>query len=205
MVVPSAPRRERGNYYWHSDKSYHDVPSLMTMLHGVEIPSRGGETQFANTALAYAALDEATRAAADRLTRGAQLGTESYPIPQPTRDRGTKARTAAGRSSGRAHAVRIPIRARRHSISATTARTCSDGRRTRGARCCGGWRRSRHGRRSCIRTAGGPGDLVLWDNRCTLHRALPHTRTWTRSGACAAPDRGEGHGSVLNHAYRHPR
>ena len=31
------------------------------MLHGVEIPSRGGETQFANTALAYAALDEATK------------------------------------------------------------------------------------------------------------------------------------------------
>ena len=58
---PSAPVRERGNYYWHSDKSYHDVPSLLTMLHGVEIPSKGGETQFANTALAYAALDEATK------------------------------------------------------------------------------------------------------------------------------------------------
>lgn len=33
---PVAIPAERGNYYWHSDKSYHAVPSLLTMLHGVE-------------------------------------------------------------------------------------------------------------------------------------------------------------------------
>ena len=58
---PAPPMRERGNYYWHSDKSYHDVPSLLTMLHGVEIPPKGGQTQFANTAMAYAALDNVTK------------------------------------------------------------------------------------------------------------------------------------------------
>ena len=59
---PSETLRERGNYYWHSDKSYHAVPSLLTMLHAVELPPKGGETQFANTAKAYAALPPAVKA-----------------------------------------------------------------------------------------------------------------------------------------------
>jgi alpha-ketoglutarate-dependent taurine dioxygenase len=46
----------RGPYFWHSDKSYHAVPSAITMLHGLEVPSRGGETEFANMKLAYEAL-----------------------------------------------------------------------------------------------------------------------------------------------------
>ena len=58
---PSAQLQERGNYFWHTDKSYHEIPSLLTMLHAVELPADGGETQFANTALAYAALPEVLR------------------------------------------------------------------------------------------------------------------------------------------------
>src|SRR5690349_8312379 len=58
---PSAVSGTSGNYHWHTDKSYHRVPSLMTMLHAVELPGEGGETEFANTALAYAALPEATK------------------------------------------------------------------------------------------------------------------------------------------------
>ena len=45
-----------GNYFFHTDKSYHEIPSLMTMLHAVELPPKGGDTQFANTELAYEAL-----------------------------------------------------------------------------------------------------------------------------------------------------
>ena len=30
---PSAKTVSRGNYHWHTDKSYHAVPSLTTMLH----------------------------------------------------------------------------------------------------------------------------------------------------------------------------
>ena len=50
-----------GNYAWHTDKSYHAAPSLMTMLHALELPPRGGDTEFANTAAGYAALPEATK------------------------------------------------------------------------------------------------------------------------------------------------
>ena len=50
-----------GNYFWHTDKSYHAVPSLLTMLHAVETPSEGGDTQFANMHMAWDALDPQTR------------------------------------------------------------------------------------------------------------------------------------------------
>lgn len=50
-----------GNYFWHTDKSYHAVPSLSTLLHALELPKEGGDTQFANMYLAYEALSEAQK------------------------------------------------------------------------------------------------------------------------------------------------
>ena len=49
------------NYRWHTDKSYRAVPPLLTMLHAVELPPSGGDTEFANTLMAYAALSEETK------------------------------------------------------------------------------------------------------------------------------------------------
>jgi taurine dioxygenase len=53
------------NYHWHTDKPYRPAPPSLTLLHAVEVPppgeSRGGDTEFANTALAYDALPEAAK------------------------------------------------------------------------------------------------------------------------------------------------
>lgn len=49
------------NYFWHTDKSYLAAPSLATMLHPVELPPAGGDTQLAHMGLAYAALPEVTK------------------------------------------------------------------------------------------------------------------------------------------------
>lgn len=55
---PTTKLKQSGNYHWHTDKSYHAVPSLMTLLHAKELPPQGGDTQFANMAMAYDALSE---------------------------------------------------------------------------------------------------------------------------------------------------
>ena len=55
---PSYKPTTHGNYFWHTDKSYHAKPSLATLLHAIELPKRGGATQFANISLAYDALPE---------------------------------------------------------------------------------------------------------------------------------------------------
>lgn len=59
---PSKKPHINANYYWHSDKAHLPMPSLLTMLYAVELPPVGGETEFANTALAYEALPTDTKA-----------------------------------------------------------------------------------------------------------------------------------------------
>ena len=55
---PTAQPHSTGNYFWHTDKSYHAVPSLATLLHALELPPEGGDTLFVNTYLAYEALTQ---------------------------------------------------------------------------------------------------------------------------------------------------
>lgn len=168
---PVSMPSERGNYYWHSDKSYHAVPSLLTMLHAVELPPLGGETQFANTALAYAALPEAMKQRitglraihsweASRINSFSRPATEEQKRERPPVDHplvrthpdsgkpGLYLGNHAGDIVGWPHEAGLAL-LRELLAFATQPRFVYTHR----------WR---------------AGDLVLWDNRCTVHRALPH-------------------------------
>jgi taurine dioxygenase len=52
-------------YYWHSDLSYKETPSLGSMLHAQELPAEGGDTLFANMHLAYDTLPASLREAVE--------------------------------------------------------------------------------------------------------------------------------------------
>ncbi|MBS0518646.1 MAG: TauD/TfdA family dioxygenase [Proteobacteria bacterium] len=52
---------------WHTDDSYMAMPAKATLLHSIEIPSRGGSTWFCNMHSVYDALPEATRQRIDGL------------------------------------------------------------------------------------------------------------------------------------------
>jgi taurine dioxygenase len=64
---PTETPHTHGNYFWHTDKSYHEVPSLLTMLHAREVPPTGGDTMFANMVQAYEALSDDEKASLDGL------------------------------------------------------------------------------------------------------------------------------------------
>jgi len=51
-----------GNRLWHSDSSFKAVPARYSLLHALRLPSKGGETEFADMRAAYDALDDETRA-----------------------------------------------------------------------------------------------------------------------------------------------
>ncbi len=57
--------RDGAGTHWHSDSTFTEKPSSVTLLHGVTVPSRGGDTLFVDTADAYDRLDAETKAMID--------------------------------------------------------------------------------------------------------------------------------------------
>jgi alpha-ketoglutarate-dependent 2,4-dichlorophenoxyacetate dioxygenase len=51
-----------GNRLWHSDSSFKAVPAKYSLLRALRIPSKGGNTEFAHMGAAYEALDDETKA-----------------------------------------------------------------------------------------------------------------------------------------------
>ena len=47
-----------GNRFWHSDSSYRAIPAKLSLLSARVVPRHGGETEFADMCAAYDALDE---------------------------------------------------------------------------------------------------------------------------------------------------
>jgi alpha-ketoglutarate-dependent 2,4-dichlorophenoxyacetate dioxygenase len=63
-VVPSDHRmqmRAKANQLWHTDSSFKRVPALGSILSARTIPEHGGETEFASTRLAFEKLDPGLR------------------------------------------------------------------------------------------------------------------------------------------------
>ena len=151
------------NYRWHTDKSWHAMPPSLTMLYAVEVPCSGGDTEFANTRLGYAALPEETR---QRIAdwrvvfRWGVSGGKSvavmrddppvdHPLVRTHPDTGQRALYLGNHASHilgmpEAEGAAILDELLRH----TTQRQFVYAHR---------WQR---------------GDLVMWDNRCLLHRAV---------------------------------
>ena len=164
-----------GNRLWHTDASYMPVPVVLGMLHAVALPPPSpfgnGETEFADMRAAYDALPQATRDAIDGLvvehdvfwSRG-QIGFTEFPAgereqypPSPQRlvrlHPGSQRRTLY-LSAHASHVVGWPV---------------ADGRLLL-------WDLTAHAtqREFVYSHEWRIGDLVIWDNRCTMHRGRPH-------------------------------
>ena len=165
---PTAAPATHGNYFWHTDKSYHAVPSLLTMLHAIQVPPAGGDTLFANMHMAWDALPEGEKRALDglraihsweasRRNTGNRPATEEQkrerpPVSHPL----VRTHPATGRKSlylGM-HVDRI------EGMPEAESRALLDDLLERATVPANVYR---HEWRA--------GDLVMWDNRCLLHRA----------------------------------
>jgi alpha-ketoglutarate-dependent 2,4-dichlorophenoxyacetate dioxygenase len=63
-LLPRDDRRRLfglGNMLWHSDSSFKEVPAKYSLLSARKIPQSGGNTEFADMRAAYDALDDATK------------------------------------------------------------------------------------------------------------------------------------------------
>ncbi len=61
QIIPVEGWRSKynsGNEMWHTDSSFKPVPALASLLSGREVPPEGAETEFASMRIAYDALSE---------------------------------------------------------------------------------------------------------------------------------------------------
>ena len=190
--IPAEDRRmvyQRANMLWHTDSSFKTVPSLCSLLSGRIVPPEGGDTEFASTRCAYPSLPEDLRRkvegavavhsfawSRDQVQPGFFTDTERAEYP-PVRHPMVRVNPVNGRKAlflG-AHASHIegtPLEEGRALLAAILEHVTQPEFRYRHR-----WRE---------------GDLVIWDNRCVLHRATPfdagrHRRLMQRTTVAGDP------------------
>lgn len=176
---------------WHTDLSFTDRPSLATLLYGEAVPPAGGDTEFCDTRAAYAALDAETRARIENLKavhsfyryqtrrfperpltpeQRAKTPDVPHPIVRVHPETGRKALFIG--DDVISHVVGMD----KEEGKALADRLLAHATRTP-------FVYRHHWRR---------GDLVIYDNRCTLHRATgydenTHERTLLRTSIEGTP------------------
>jgi len=172
-VVPPDHRlalRNKANQLWHTDSSFKAVPALTSVLSARIIPERGGETEFVSTRLAFERLDPALREKIENCfawhdyahSRGQIAADLATPVERaalpPQCWRMVWKNPVNGRSAiylaSHAYAVEgmEPAAGKQLIDELMSAATAP------GTNYLHGWR---------------SGDVVMWDNRATLHRGRP--------------------------------
>ena len=159
-----------GNRLWHSDSSFKAIPAKYSLLHARSIPSKGGNTEFADMRAAYDALDAEIRAEIEDLIcehsqifSRQQLGFTDFTDEErerfkPVRQRLVRTHPATGRKSLylASHAGGIlgwPVPEARAFLRDLVEHATQ--------------------RQFVYAHKWKVGDLVMWDNRRTMHRARP--------------------------------
>jgi taurine dioxygenase len=166
---PSGKHPDRGTVHWHTDGSWARRTGQATLLYAVEVPAAGGETRFASMYDAYDALDEdmKQRLAPLRAVHNLDFSRTRRHGEDPMSEEQKKARPPVDHPIVRTHPETgrkciflgdhawyvqdMPFEEGRQLIEDLNARVI-DPERVYTHR----WRR---------------GDLVVWDNRCVLHKA----------------------------------
>jgi alpha-ketoglutarate-dependent 2,4-dichlorophenoxyacetate dioxygenase len=173
QLIPAGDKRNlynAGNQMWHTDSSFKQVPAFASLLSGREVPPEGGETQFASMRVAYERLPEAMKRVLD-----GKVAVHSFAY-----SRGL----IGGDLLPPEHAVQVPpvyhALVRVNPVNGRTSfyagsHACEIiGMRTDEARALLRDLREVATRPQLVYThRWEPWDLVMWDNRCTLHRGRP--------------------------------
>ena len=173
-VIPPEDRRmryQKGNYLWHTDSSFKPIPSLCSLLSARVVPPEGGNTEFATMRAAYDALPGDRKQQLEGLVAEHSLVysrgtvdptalTDEMKAELPSvRQTMVRINPVTGRKSvyvgaHASHVIGWPIEEGRAFIKMLTEHTTQP--------------------QFCHSHTWREGDLLIWDNRCLLHRATAY-------------------------------
>lgn len=173
-VIPPDDRRmiyQKANMLWHSDSSFKPVPSLCSVLSAREVPSTGGDTEFVSCRAAWERLSASEQARLEGLVVIHDLA-YSRGLVDPTVLTGAqKAEVPAVRQA----LVRAnPMNGRKALFIGAHAShiegmPMEEGQALLAELLAGATRPE-----DVFSHAWREGDVIVWDNRCVLHRATPY-------------------------------
>lgn len=158
------------NFIWHSDTSYKRIPTWITLLSAHEAPPEGADTEFCDLRRAYYDLSPAMKDKIEGLqavhsifhSRG-QVGYTDFtdeeraaapPVPQPlTRINPRTGRKSLYLSSHASHIVGMDEKEGSELLQELTDFATQP--------------------QYCYAHKWRNGDIAIWDNSCTMHRATP--------------------------------
>lgn len=166
---PSGKHPDRGTLAWHTDGSWRRVTGQATMLYAERIPSSGGGTSFADMYSAYEALDPAERAELARLravhnlnfSRNRRHGEEPM----------TEAQRAAVPPVGHPIVRTHPETGRKCIFLGDHAESIEGMDYAEGRRFIDALNERIVAVARIYTHRWRPGDFMVWDNRCLLHKA----------------------------------
>jgi len=159
-----------GNRLWHSDSSFKTIPAKYSLLHARSVPSKGGETEFADMRAAWDSFDEETKAICEPLVcehsqmySRAKCGFTDFSPEErerfkPVRQRLVRTHPGSGRKSIYLSSHAGTIVGWPEPEAKAFLMDLNEKATQREFTYAHKWR---------------VGDLVMWDNRCTMHRARP--------------------------------
>lgn len=156
-----------GNYMWHSDSSFRPVPAMLSIMCAYETPAEGGETEFVSGRAAYRRLPDDMKERIDpliavhdyvfsrsKVAPDAVTPSHAASLP-PVQQKLVRANPRTGEKNYfvGSHAKEIA------GWSFEESRDLIDDLMDRAT-----WKEHVYSHK------WRPGDLVIWDNRCLLHR-----------------------------------
>jgi len=160
-----------GNQLWHTDSSYKRVPGKISCLSAHELPPNGSETEFADLRAAYDELDQTTRQRIEDLAAEHSMfysrslvgyidfTEDERAATPPVAQRLVRTHPGSGRktlylASHASHIVGWPVEQGRTLLAELTVFSTQP--------------------RFVYQHRWQLNDLVIWDNRCTMHRGRPY-------------------------------
>ncbi|GIJ28758.1 alpha-ketoglutarate-dependent 2,4-dichlorophenoxyacetate dioxygenase [Micromonospora qiuiae] len=164
-------RYNLGNQLWHTDSSFKAVRAKCSLLSAREVPPVGGETQYADMRAAHDALPDERKRQIEGLVvehsiahSRAKSGFDSFnsdiatmlpPVPQRLVDHyPDTGRSSLFLASHASHVIGWPVEKGRALLEELIEFATQD--------------------RFVYTHHWAVGDLVIWDNRCTMHRGRPY-------------------------------
>ncbi len=173
---------EDAGRYWHSDMSYLPTPALGSILYALEVPPSGGDTMFASMHAAFDALPDSRKEELSKMRAIHHFGSRWYrekdkagirppmtkeeeeetppvdhPIIRTHPENGRKSIYAGGFTMGVVGMEQEPALEFLDELEAYMTQD-----------------------QFVYRHQWQAGDVVFWDNRCTMHHATPYDPKHTR-------------------------